>query len=345
MARAFPDAAIHTSFHDPAGTFPEFAALDVRVAPIDRIVPLRTRHRLALPLLAPTFSAMRIDADVVVCSSSGWAHGVRTDGRKIVYCHAPARWLYQSDRYLEGRGRAAPAALRVVARPLKAWDRRAARSADTYLANSRYTADMIADAYGIRARVVHPPVVVDHEAERSPVPGLGASYWLCVARLLPYKNVDVLVDAFARMPNERLVVVGSGPEGTALRARAPRNVTFLHEVQDSELGWLYANARALVALSYEDFGLTPIEAASFGTPSVALRFGGYLDTVIDGSTGVFVDAPTPAALERALCEFRDVVFDEQAIVHHAAEFGVDRFARRLRDEVEAVAASPTGGVG
>src|SRR4051812_21300245 len=99
MARAFPDAPIYTSLYDPAETFEAFAELDVRAAPLDRIGLFRRHHRLALPLLAPTFSGISIDADVVVCSSSGWAHGARTSGRKIVYCHAPARWLYQRDRY------------------------------------------------------------------------------------------------------------------------------------------------------------------------------------------------------------------------------------------------------
>src|SRR4051812_17705186 len=102
MNRAFPDAPIYTSLYDPDGTYPEFATIDVRTAPLNRVPALCRYHRGAFPVLAPTFSAMNIDADVVVCSSSGWAHGVRTAGYKIVYCHAPARWLYQTDRYLAG---------------------------------------------------------------------------------------------------------------------------------------------------------------------------------------------------------------------------------------------------
>lgn len=103
LRRAFPDAPIYTSLYDPAGTFPEFGAADVQPLPLNLLAPLRRRHRLALGLLAPSFSRLRVEADVVVCSSSGWAHGTAATGRKIVYCHAPARWLYQGERYLGER--------------------------------------------------------------------------------------------------------------------------------------------------------------------------------------------------------------------------------------------------
>ena len=100
LHRAFPDATIHTTLYDPDGTYPEFRDARIVTSPINRIGPLRREHRAALPLLPYAVSRLRIDADVVVASSSGWAHGVPTTGRKIVYCHAPARWLYQADAYL-----------------------------------------------------------------------------------------------------------------------------------------------------------------------------------------------------------------------------------------------------
>src|SRR5437588_3963985 len=98
MTRAFPGAPLYTSLYDPAGTFPEFANVDVRRLSLDSVPLLRRHHRLALGVLAPAFSRLRVHADVAVCSSSGWAHGAHVTGRKIVYCHAPARWLYQPDR-------------------------------------------------------------------------------------------------------------------------------------------------------------------------------------------------------------------------------------------------------
>src|SRR5436189_353008 len=98
LTRAFPDAPLYTSLYDPAGTFREFADVDVRPLALNAIATLRQRHRLALPLLAAAFSRLEVPADVVVCSSSGWAHGAQVEGRKVVYCHTPARWLYQPDR-------------------------------------------------------------------------------------------------------------------------------------------------------------------------------------------------------------------------------------------------------
>ena len=221
LTRAFPDAPVYTSLYDPGGTFPEFADLDVRTMPINRIPPLRTYHRAALPLLAPSFSLLRIAADVVICSSSGWAHGARVEGRKIVYCHTPARWLYQSDRYLRGRGRALHAAAGALRSPLEHWDKRAAASADVYLANSSVVAKRIKSLYGIDADVVPPPPAVTPDGPARPIHGIEPGFVLTVSRLLPYKNVDAVMEAFQTLPDERLVVVGSGPVESGATGRSP----------------------------------------------------------------------------------------------------------------------------
>ncbi len=157
LCRAFPDAPVYASFYDPETTFPEFRARDVRPLWLDRAAPLRRRHRLALPLLPLAFTTSRVDADVVVCSSSGWAHGIRTDGRKIVYCHSPAKWLYRADDYLGAHPSArARVGLRALGPVLRRFDRRAAASADTYVANSTFIAAQIRDVYGIEAEVLCP---------------------------------------------------------------------------------------------------------------------------------------------------------------------------------------------
>jgi glycosyltransferase involved in cell wall biosynthesis len=295
IARAFPDAPIHTSLYDPDGTFPGFADLDVRPSAIDRLPGLRRHHRLAFPLLAPTFSRMRIDADVVICSSSGWAHGVSTTGGKLVYCYNPARWLYQAHQYSR-RLSLTRLAGSLLGSPLRSWDRRAARSADAYVTISTVVQRRIEAAYGIRATILPPPPGLDARGPARPVPGLAPGFVLCVSRLLPYKNVDAVVRAFAGMPDERLAVVGDGPDRVRLRSLAGPNVDLLGSVDDATLRWLYANSRGVVAASYEDLGLTPIEAAAFGRPSAVLRWGGFLDTVEEGRTGVFFDRPDPEAI-------------------------------------------------
>jgi hypothetical protein len=148
LAEGYPDATIHTSLYDPDGTFPAFRAHDVRTLPLDRVGLLRDHHRLALPLLAPAFSRLHVDADVTICSSSGWAHGARVSGAKIVYCHNPARWLYQADQYLAGSSRLSATGLAVLSPPLRRWDTRAAATADRYLVHARAVRSRGAGAYG-----------------------------------------------------------------------------------------------------------------------------------------------------------------------------------------------------
>lgn len=340
LTRAFPGAPLYTSLYDLGGTFPEFADVDVRTLPLDRVAIFRRNHRLAFPLFAPTFSRLRIDADIVVCSSSGWAHAVRTTGRKVVYCHAPARWLYQHDRYLGDAGPLPRAALAALRRPLERWDRRAAASADRSLANSTAVAASIRAIYGIEAEVLHPPVQIDPSAPREAVEGLEPGFLLCVSRLLPYKNVRAVADAFRELADERLVIVGDGPDEQRVRARGGPNVRLVGSVPEPQLRWLYANAAGLVSASYEDFGLTPLEAAAFGKPTAALRFGGFLDTIVPTETGVLFDEPEPQAIAAAVAALRARHWDDARIRVHASHFAEEAFARRMREIVaEEVAAT------
>jgi glycosyltransferase involved in cell wall biosynthesis len=329
LTRAFPGAPLHTSLYEPATTFPEFAAVDVRPLPLNRLTPLRQRHRLGLPLLAPAFSGLRLGEDVVVCSSSGWAHGARVAGRKIVYCHTPARWLYQAERYLRGRGLLLRAAARTLRPALERWDRRAAASADCYLANSSAVAERIRRIYGLEAEVLPPPPAVGPTGAAEPVE-VEPGFVLCVSRLLPYKNVDAVVRAFEQLPEERLVVAGSGPDEPALRALAGANVTLLGGMSDEQLRWLYGESSALIAASYEDFGLTPLEAAGFGHPSVVLRWGGFLDTVEEGGTGIFFDSPIPDAVAEAVRRLRRHSWNADQIRAHAERFSETHFSDRIR---------------
>jgi glycosyltransferase involved in cell wall biosynthesis len=334
LVRAFPHAPLYTSFYEPAGTFPEFAPVDVRTSPLNLVAPLRRRHRLALPLLASAFSRVRIAADVAICSSSGWAHGAAVDGRKVVYCHAPARWLYQTGRYVGEGGlipRIALAALRIA---LERWDRDAAATADRYVTNSTWIAHEIRRIYRIDAEVVHPPVAIDLKGPRRQPDALEPGYVLCVSRLLPYKNVRAVVAAFTQLSDERLVIVGDGPEEKGLRAGGGHNVHFAGSVDDEELRWLYEQAACLVAASYEDFGLTPVEAAAFGKPTAALRFGGYLDTVREDETGVFFDLPEAAAIAEAVRTLLGRSWDAAEIHRHARGFSEERFRRRMREIAE-----------
>lgn len=360
MSRAFPDAPIYTMLYDPDATFPEFKDLDVRVAAFDRIHPFRKHHRAALPVLPLVARSVRIDADVVLASSSGWAHGFRTTGRKLVYCHAPARWLYQSETYLGSNGGAVTRlGLRAVSGYLKKWDRKAALSGDRYLANSTEIQGRIREAYGIDADVVFPPVAQTAPDALEPMPdvrrwlapataedaapgaghdaAIDGSFYLVVSRLLPYKNVDEIITAFADT-DRKLVVVGRGPEADRLRALKTPNVTMLSDLTDGQLAWLYAHCRAIIAASYEDYGLTPLEAGAWGKPAIALRFGGFLDTIAEGVSGSYFDEPTARAIRAAVDRFEENAFDPDAVRNHVNRFSQAVFTEKLHHAVGELAA-------
>jgi glycosyltransferase involved in cell wall biosynthesis len=153
--------------------------------------------------------------------------------------------------------------------------------------------------------------------------------------LLPYKNVASVVEAFRELPAERLVIVGEGPDEEPLIAVAPPNVAFVGRKSDDELAWLYASCVALIAASYEDFGLTPLEAAGFGKPSIVLRAGGYLDTMRE-TTAVFFDQPEPGAIASAVSAAQRVNWSRHDLMNHAAGFAEPRFIDQLRAVVHDV---------
>lgn len=258
MHRAFPEATIYTSLYAPDTTFPEFRDVRIVTSELNRVAPLRRDHRKALPFLALAASGMRIEADVVIASSSGWAHGFRTSGKLLVYCHSPARWLYLTDQYLGDAAKLSPRRLAALAlrQPLVRWDRRAAARADYYFANSRVVQERVREVYAIEAELLHPPYGLDDTgpAQRPPQAPDGR-FHLLVARLLPYKNVDQVLAAYTGRP-ERLLVVGDGPQRGPLVEAAPPNVSFAPRLDDAHLRWCYQHTDALVAASFEDFGLT-----------------------------------------------------------------------------------------
>lgn len=347
LSRALPEAEIHTLFYAPDQTYPEFRDRVIHASPLNRIGSFRRDPRLALPLLALVASRMRINADVVIASSSGWAHGFPSTGRKVVYCHSPARWLYLADDYLGDAGRLSPKRLLLAAltRPLRRWDRAAARTAEKYLANSTVVKERIRQVYGIEAETVFPPFSPDVvEGEQTPIDALPAGWaegghYLVVSRLQPYKHVDAVIEAFRSMPDKRLLVIGKGPLRDALRAMAPANVVLVEGLSDAQMRWAYANAKALIAASYEDFGLTPLEAGAHGVPTLALRAGGYLDTIRDGVNGGFFETPTPSAIGVAVRDLDSMKLTAAETRHHVYAFTEDEFIRHIRRASEASAPS------
>lgn len=328
LCRIFRPSELVTAVYNPRQTFEEFANEKILTSGLNRITAFQNDPRLAFPFLASAWSKMpAIDADVVICSSSGWSHGVRVrpGAKKIVYCHNPARWLYQTQDYLLDGSLSAKTALKILKSGLLRWDKAAALTAHCYIANSTSVAQRIKSAYGISAEVIFPPVSVDTDGIRSAPAGLEnlSNFFLTIGRARGYKGTDVLVEAFRKMPGVRLLVVGlhSGNNW-------PTNVVGLGRVSDANLRWLYSKARALISVSREDFGLTPIEANCFGTPALLLRAGGFVDSTVEGVSGMFIEESSTDAIMRAVYEFPDE-WDRRSIVEHSHGFSREEFARRL----------------
>lgn len=329
--RAFPGARLITSVYDAAGTFPEFGDAEVETSWLQRVPAFRSDPRRALALLPGAFDRLALeDVDVVVCSSTGFAHGIPTTAPKLVYCHNPPRWLYQSGDYLLRRPASVRVALEVLRPRLTAWDRRGAASATRYFVNSTVVQQRVRETYGIGAAVLPPPVAVDVAGSQCPVDGLDQGFFLVVGRPRGYKNTDVVCRAFASMPDLQLVVVGGLPADEAW----PDNLRSLSDVSDDELRWLYANCAALVSVAYEDFGLTPVEANAFGRPALVLRAGGFLDTLVEGVTGWFVEAVDPEEVVRSVRRLLDAPLDPAPITAHAGAYSLSAFTAAVRREVD-----------
>lgn len=334
LLEAFPGSRLVTSVYEPDRTYAEFRGYQVETTWLQGVSSVRQDPRRALPLLPKVFGSHVIDdVDVVLSSSSGFAHGVQTSAPKVVYCHNPARWLYQPEDYLASLPRLARRAFMAGAAGLRSWDQKAAAGATAYLVNSTVVAERVAAAYDRQAQVLPPPVSIETDAARDPVAGVAPGFFLTIGRARGYKNTDVVAEAVAQLPGARLVAVGGLPPRSDGRAWPDTHIG-VTDITDGELRWLYAEARALVAVSYEDFGLTPCEAYAFGTPAVVLRAGGYLDTSADGISGVFVDEPTVPAVVAALQRFLATVWDSSAIRAHGERWSRDRFAENIWAVVE-----------
>lgn len=196
MLRAFPNADLYTTVYNPETTFPEFKDHRVLTTKLNDLALLRKDHRFGLPIYQKGIDAAPvIDADLLLVSTTGFAHGLRTTGKKLVYCHSPARFLYLVEDYLGGPASKSPVgwALSALRPPLIKWDQAAARSADRYLANSSVVKQRIADVYGMDATVVPAPPAVNEAVEPELMAELadwGPGHHLVVSRLMPYKNVD-----------------------------------------------------------------------------------------------------------------------------------------------------------
>ena len=307
----------------------------MRTSFLQRIPFANRLFRALAPLYPAAFESFDLSGyDLVISSTTAWAKGVitRAPAVHVSYINTVSRFVFAYDRYVGGFG-VGRLARPLVAR-LAAWDRKAAARPTAFVANSQNVAARVRRYYDRDAYVLPCPVDVD----RFTVGRGEGDYFLVVSRLLPYKHIDRAIDA-AALAGVRLLVAGEGPALPSLRERARgKPVELLGYLGDAELDALIGAARAVIVPGEEDFGLVPLEAAAAGRPTIALRAGGALETIVENETGAFFDEPTPESLAAVLRGFDPSRFDPVRLRGHAERYAPARFVERLRAIVAEVAA-------
>jgi glycosyltransferase involved in cell wall biosynthesis len=334
MLECFPHADLYTLFDTLT---PERRAQigyrECTTSFLQRMPGITQRHRLYLPLMPLAVEQLDVSSyELVISSSWAVAKGVLTgpDQLHISYVHSPMRYAWDlQHEYLRVSGLEHGVKswiARALLHRLRLWDVRTANGVDDYIANSRFIARRIGKAYGRPAQVIYPPVPVPPSLPT----GAKADFFLTASRLVPYKNVDKVVQAFRHLPGEKLMVVGDGPEMYRIKQLAGDNVTFTGYVGNDELRTLFTTARAFIFAAEEDFGIAPVEAQAHGTPVLALRRGAARETVVEHGeepTGIFFESPTPDCIAGAVSAFvrREPSFRREHCHANAHRFSKDRF--------------------
>jgi len=331
----YPEAPIYTSIFDPKTTFSCFNEMNVHTSFLQYIIKSRRHYKWLLPLYSLAFEKFNFsDYDVVLSSSSAWAKGVITPPKvcHISYCHSLMRFAWSFNEYVkrEDFPPLLEKILPLVVAPLKKWDMLSSRRVDYFIANSKLTANKIEKIYKRKATIIYPPVRCSDFAVND---SLVKDFFLIVSRLVPYKRIDIAIEAFNRL-GLPLLVVGEGRDRKSLEEIAGPKINFVGRASGKELKGYYSCCRAFILSGEEDFGMTSLEAQASGRPVVAYGAGGALETVVKGVTGTFFHEQTPEALIKAVKNFDRLEFDSKKIRKHAEKFDVDVFERTIKNFVE-----------
>ncbi len=350
MVDMYPDAPVFTTIYG-SDIMPEmYRHWDIHPTWLNRAPAIHRHHQIYLPLYPPAVTSMDFRGyDVILSNKSGFIHGLRHKSEQlhICYCLAPTRYVWDYAGYAarEGFGRWLGTVIKPVIERLQKWDFEAAqlpppaspRGGDKgkgvhhFIAISSDIQDRIKKYYQRDSIIIYPPV--DTNRFR-PIEGKPAGdYYFIVSRLIPYKRIDLAVQACSRL-GRRLIIVGSGRDQTQLEAMAGPTVEFKGRLPWDDVVELMANCRAFIFPGFEDFGITPVEAQAAGRPVIAFAKGGALDTVIEGETGLFFRDQSVEALIEAIEQFERMSFNPTTARTNAERFSNERFRRELGDFVK-----------
>lgn len=299
----------------------------------------KKRHRKYLPLFPKAIESFDLSKyDLIISSSHSVAKGVRTNKNQlhICYCHSPMRYAWdEADYYLKEanlnsgiKGLVAQSILKY----LRKWDLKSADNVDYFIANSNHIAKKIKRIYNRHADVIYPPV----DVEKFSLATEKEDFYLTASRLVPYKRIDLIIEAFAHMPDKKLIVIGSGPEKERLKAKAVSNISLIGYQEFDSLKSYMQKAKAFVFAAEEDFGIIVVEAMACGTPVIAGNFGGTTESVVDKKTGVLFPNQTVDSIVEAVKNF-DVIaksINNSEIRIHSEKFSREIFEKNIKAYVD-----------
>lgn len=332
----FPKASLYTAVHDKRKT--EWAEIfNIETSFLQKF-PWAKSHHEFYPWLTPlAFESLNFDGyDLVISVTSAEAKGIITkpETLHICYCLTPTRYLWSHYRdYFKNRWfRWLTSG---IVTKLRIWDQVAASRPDYYVAVSKRVADRIKKYYKREAEVIYPPVVapMHRSMETASKSESSENFFLVISRLVPYKRVDLAIEAFNKL-GLPLVVVGRGVEERRLRALAYKNITFLKDLTDGQLNWYYQHCRALIMPQEEDFGLVAVEAQAFGKPVIAYKAGGALETVVEGKTGTFFFPQTKEALIEVVKHYDNTKYRSKICKKNAKRFSKEEFKRKFGEFID-----------
>ncbi|MDN3508942.1 MAG: glycosyltransferase [Candidatus Neptunochlamydia sp.] len=333
LTETFP-SDLFTLVKDPKNLIgTPFELMSIKTSFIQKLPRAKKKYRSYLPLFPLAIEQFDLsDYDLVISSSHSTAKGVLTYAEQIhiCYCHTPMRYawdLYQ--QYLrESNLKSGPKGIlaKFFLHYLRMWDAHSSARVNAYVASSHYVARRIKKLYQKEASVIHPPVNLDYfKLEENK-----EDFYLTASRMVPYKKMDLIVEAFSQMTDKKLVVIGDGPEMEKIKAKAKKNIEILGFQDNLTLRNYLQKAKGFIFAALEDFGILPVEAQACGTPVIAFGRGGALETVIDQQTGLFFPEQTVSSLMKAVENFEEKVFDPNVICAHAETFREEVFKQKFQ---------------